>query len=127
MILIWLILYQLFSSIAKAMPKDVKIKGTVCRFNFPRPPSARTFICRKMEENEQACQCPSQPCDCPKPPDRMRKDAAEQILSAVRKAITDKDANFDSVEQMFASLGIDQEMYEMAYERLGKDSQVTFG
>lgn len=38
---------------SKSHAKTCKEKSTVCRFNFPSPPSARTFICRKMEEKSK--------------------------------------------------------------------------
>ncbi|XP_076132870.1 uncharacterized protein LOC143114916 [Alosa pseudoharengus] len=120
---------------SKRHSKTCKKKSTVCRFNFPRPPSGQTFICHKKEESddeetcedEKECECPlSQVCECPKPKkSNMRKDVAEDILGKVKTAIADVDKVYESVQDLFDTLGISQESYEMAYDTLGKKTQIV--
>ncbi|XP_063435689.1 uncharacterized protein LOC134716610 [Mytilus trossulus] len=38
---------------SKNHSKSCRKKGTECRFNFPRPPSEKTFISRPIEDNEE--------------------------------------------------------------------------
>lgn len=38
---------------SKNHSKSCKKKGTVCRFNFPRPPSEKTFISKPQEDVEK--------------------------------------------------------------------------
>lgn len=39
---------------SKNHSKSCKKKGTVCRFNFPRPPSERTFISKPQDNVEKS-------------------------------------------------------------------------
>lgn len=79
---------------SKRHAKTCKKKSTVYRFNFPRPPSTRTFICRKKEDHEHQseghdpCKCPlGEACECSKDNNnKMRKDVAEAILGDVKKS-----------------------------------------
>ena len=48
-------LYEIVSSVqqhSKNHSKSCKKKGTMCRFNFPRPPSEKTFIASPIEMEE---------------------------------------------------------------------------
>ncbi len=43
---------------SKQHSKTCKKKKNVCRFNFPRPASARTFICGDINEtSKKECKC----------------------------------------------------------------------
>ena len=49
-------LYEIVSSVqqhSKNHSKSCKKKGTLCRFNFPRPPSEKTFIASPIEMEEE--------------------------------------------------------------------------
>ena len=49
-------LYEIVSSVqqhSKNHSKSCKKKGTMCRFNFPRPPSEKTFIASPIEMEEE--------------------------------------------------------------------------
>ena len=68
-----------------------KKKGTNCRFNFPRPPSGRTFISRrKIDKDADTCGEPS-----------MKKDLAEVIMKKVKTALLNNDSNVESVDTFF--------------------------
>ncbi|VDI67925.1 Hypothetical predicted protein [Mytilus galloprovincialis] len=82
---------------SKNHSKTCKKKGTVCRFNFPRPPSTKTFI--------------SEPS---KPDKDTKKDekVAKEILSGLWKVIKEhEDKNLD-VSEIFKKAGLTQESFE---------------
>ncbi|VDI54287.1 Hypothetical predicted protein [Mytilus galloprovincialis] len=85
---------------SKKHSKSCKKKGTVCRFNFPRPPSTRTFI--------------SEPSD----PDKDSEDdeeLAKEILSDLWEVIKKhEDENLD-VSEIFKKIGLTQESFETYY------------
>ncbi|CAG2244663.1 unnamed protein product [Mytilus edulis] len=85
---------------SKKHSKSCKKKGTVCRFNFPRPPSSRTFI--------------SEPSD----PDKDSEDdeeLAKEILSDLWEVIKKhEDENLD-VSEIFKKIGLTQESFETYY------------
>ncbi|CAG2237476.1 unnamed protein product [Mytilus edulis] len=85
---------------SKKHSKSCKKKGTVCRFNFPRPPSSRTFI--------------SEPSD----PDKDSEDdeeLAKEILSDLWEVIKNhEDENLD-VSEIFKKIGLTQESFETYY------------
>ncbi|XP_056598318.1 uncharacterized protein LOC130416992 [Triplophysa dalaica] len=120
-------LYEIVSSVqqhSKRHSKTCRKKGTVCRFNFPRPPSKNTFITRssntdkdkkgaddKKHENTNNCK-------------EISSEVAESILKQVKECLLNSDAVFDSVDSMFAYLGINQEIFEAAYNKLTKKTSV---
>ncbi len=121
---------------SKRHSKTCKKKKTVCRFNFPRPASARTFICRDSNEvSKKKCKCKvdktdkSTQCTCKnqgqKVSDKMDKKRASDILTAIKKALSDENNSYDSVEHLFASLGINQAAFEAAYKRFGRNTHVV--
>ncbi|XP_063426085.1 uncharacterized protein LOC134709887 [Mytilus trossulus] len=82
---------------SKNHSKTCKKKGTVCRFNFPRPPSTKTFI--------------SEPS---KPDNENKKDekVAKEILSGLWTVIKEhEDKNLD-VSEIFKKTGLTQESFE---------------
>ena len=95
--------------------KSCKKKGTECRFNFPRPPSERTFVIRRepidedeekgkdygieMSENEQ---------------DEDDRKTAADILKSVREAVLNEEQKYKSVNEIFKVLGITQQGFEKA-------------
>lgn len=42
----------MFSNIAKKHSQSCRKKGTECRFNFPRPPSEKTFITKPFDKQD---------------------------------------------------------------------------
>ncbi|XP_055088463.1 uncharacterized protein LOC129457426 [Periophthalmus magnuspinnatus] len=105
---------------SKHHSKSCRKKKTVCRFKFPRPPSRRTFIkrarqtpiCPKchLKKDDAFCVCP------PDDPTRMSKERADRIISDVKEAaLSVIDPPKDNAE-LFARLGITQELYEEAFQ-----------
>ncbi|XP_071155864.1 uncharacterized protein [Mytilus edulis] len=85
---------------SKKHSKSCKKKGTVCRFNFPRPPSNRTFI--------------SEPSD-PDKDSEEEEEFAKEMLSKLWKVIKEnEDKNLD-VSEIFKKAGLTQESFEKCY------------
>ncbi|XP_029934951.1 uncharacterized protein LOC115378676 [Myripristis murdjan] len=118
---------------SKRHSKSCRKHKTTCRFNFPKPVSARTFICRMLE-----CKCDKKKtaetepgsenrpvCKCFEDRDKMPENIAQAILTAVKLAV-DSDVPPVSVEDLFCALGINQEIFELAYRRLEKRHKVVY-
>lgn len=81
---------------SKRNSRTCRKKNTTCHFNFPRPASGWTFICRgqSAEDLKEKCQVEgtdsttSGPCNCQskKDMDKMIRDQAAAILTAVKKS-----------------------------------------
>uniref|UniRef100_A0AAX7UK93 ATP-dependent DNA helicase n=1 Tax=Astatotilapia calliptera TaxID=8154 RepID=A0AAX7UK93_ASTCA len=122
---------------SKRHSKTCKKKNTVCRFNFPRPPSSRTFICRrKSDVSEQKCKCQVdkreddlQQCACESQRQqdsiKMRRKQASDILTTIKKALSDESRSFESVEHLFQSLGMNQATFEEAYKCFSRNTHVV--
>ncbi|XP_074538707.1 uncharacterized protein LOC141800196 [Halichoeres trimaculatus] len=112
-----------------------KSKKSKCRFNFPKPATKRTFICHKKEckcggkdaySTEERSASKNMPiCKCFDDDNEMPKETAEAILTAVKKAV-ENEVPPASVDELFASLGINQDIYEQAYRRLEKKTKVVY-
>ncbi|XP_049319588.1 uncharacterized protein LOC125781000 [Astyanax mexicanus] len=109
---------------SKRHSKTCKKKGTTCRFNFPRPPSNRTFITRcKTEEHKNDNNDENEKAS--KSTKTMEVELASTILKGVRNALLNTEATFDSVDSLFASLDINQEIFEAAYQTMTKKTSVV--
>nr|XP_055075157.1 uncharacterized protein LOC129454640 [Misgurnus anguillicaudatus] len=104
-------LYETVNSVQKHSTRHSKTcrkKNTVCRFNFPRPPSSRTFISRvNLEQSND------------------ENETASAILKKIKSALTDSDVNFVSTDAFFQSIGIDQAVFEKAYKKCSKKKSVV--
>ncbi|XP_038139885.1 uncharacterized protein LOC119782800 [Cyprinodon tularosa] len=131
-------LYEIVSSVqqhSKRHSKTCKKNKTVCRFNFPRPPSSRTFICRgeKYQDTVKKCQCNLDEtdttlkcvCSAKKADELMESDMANTILTKVKNALLDENSTYSTVEDMFEGLGINQRLFEMAYKRCSRKTVVV--
>ncbi|TKS65838.1 ATP-dependent DNA helicase PIF7 [Collichthys lucidus] len=113
---------------SKRHAKTCKKGKTVCRFNFPRPPSARTFISRslthedscasKLTEGQSACNCKG------KTP-LMKKEAAADIMFAIKEALRNDSLTFETAEELFQHVGVSQGSFEAAYDRCASKTQVV--
>ncbi|XP_073323364.1 uncharacterized protein [Pagrus major] len=122
---------------SKRHSKSCKKNKTVCRFNFPKPPSAKTFISREVgeEDGTKSCKCKVDQaqkldsCACKnegqKKPEIMKKEIAVAIMTKIKTALSDENASFDSVEQLFRHLGLNQTVFEAAYNRVGRKTHVV--
>ncbi|XP_063049297.1 uncharacterized protein LOC134443443 [Engraulis encrasicolus] len=94
-------LYETVNSVQKHSTRHSKTcrkKNTVCRFHFPRPPSQKTFITRSVSSEDA---------------DETKR--ASDIINTVRAALTSPDFDFKSTAAFFQSLGIEQSVFEWAY------------
>ncbi|XP_062327719.1 uncharacterized protein LOC134028267 [Osmerus eperlanus] len=115
--------------------KTCRKKKTECRFNFPRPPSCRTFIDRNnTEENLNVTyaqnQCNTEQSHQPmNEEDELRKlmtpDVAEKMLKMVRTTLLNSDQTFESTEELFESIGISQLLFEIANSQLTNKTSVV--
>ncbi|XP_073688497.1 uncharacterized protein [Garra rufa] len=111
---------------SKRHSKTCKKKNTVCRFNFPKPPSMRTFICRRKVEDEKNqsnrddCQSESKSSNVN---DNKLVEYARGIMTKVKKAVSEE--QFNSLESLFNSVGINQELFEMAYRCTNNNTHIV--
>ncbi|XP_030284360.1 uncharacterized protein LOC115588118 [Sparus aurata] len=124
---------------SKRHSKSCKKNKTVCRFNFPKPPSAKTFISRPVseEDDKKSCKCKVgldeahklDRCACKnegqKKPAIMKKEIAVNIMTKIKEALSDDNASFDSVEELFGHLGLNQSRFEAAYNRVARKTHVV--
>ncbi|XP_061883615.1 uncharacterized protein LOC133634970 [Entelurus aequoreus] len=119
---------------SKRHSKSCRKNNTKCRFNFPKPISARTFICKipecvcpkKATGTESECLPENRPkCTCLDKDKKMRKEVAQMIMEKVMDAM-EREEPFGSVEELFASVGINQDVFELAYWRLETKNKVVY-
>lgn len=120
---------------SKRHSKTCKKKKTVCRFNFPRPVSAQTFICHGKSDTKKLCKCQvdnidnvTKECACVNQSltdFKMNREKAGDILSAIKKALSDENCNYNSVKHLFKHLGINQSIFELAYKSFTRNTQVV--
>lgn len=103
---------------SKRHSKSCRKKNTVCRFNFPRPPSERSFVSRVGKTDKSCSQQEGVG-------NEITEEQARKIMSTVKEAVTDETATFKTVSELFGSLGINQEQFESAFECIGKKTQVV--
>ncbi|XP_065109326.2 uncharacterized protein [Paramisgurnus dabryanus] len=106
-------LFETVNSVQKHSTKHSKTcrkKNTVCRFNFPRPPSSRTFITRASNADESK--------------GNDEDETASAIINKVKTALN-SEVNFDSVDAFFLFLGIDQTVFEKAYNKCSKKKSIV--
>lgn len=96
----------MFSNIAKNT-QSCRKKGTECRFNFPRPPSEKTFITKPFDKQDLN--------DGQNSNLGVGKNNAKEILQKVWDEIQDPANEIFSCEHMFDKLGLTQETFEEAY------------
>ncbi|XP_056093733.1 uncharacterized protein LOC130072579 [Rhinichthys klamathensis goyatoka] len=106
-------LYETVNSVQKHSRRHSKTcrkKNTVCRFNFPRPPSSRTFITRAIRDDLKG---------------NDGNETASAILKKIKTALTESEVNFDSTDAFFQSIGINQAVFEKAYKKCSKKKSVV--
>ena len=105
-------LHEIVNSVqihSKRHSKSCQKKGTKCRFNFPRPPSERTFIIREGDKdgNDKG--------------DAVKE--AQDILNTVKDAVTDN-VNYHDTTKLFEDLNITQKEFEDANNVIAKRDDV---
>ncbi len=85
--------------------KSCKKKGTECRFNFPRPPSERTFVVRHKPDEDNKINKASA---------KQESDHAKELLKSVWEAVKKEDNQHKSTHEIFKDIGITQKTFEEA-------------
>ncbi|XP_062588391.1 uncharacterized protein LOC134250048 [Saccostrea cucullata] len=101
---------------SKKHSKSCKKKGTECRFNFPRPPSQKTFITSANEE-ENAEEWEKET--------NVNKAFAKEILLSVWDKIQNDGERIQTTQELFDDLSLTQELYEDAYNMLSTKRSVV--
>ena len=126
-------LHEIVNSVqthSKGHSKSCKKGSKECRFNFPRPPSAETFVCHPQPENIKSVD----PNMSEKEYDEVirhnqmeakRKDIAKELLTKVWKFIKESDSKELSTDQLFEKIGITQEQFEEANNIITKSSNIV--
>ncbi|KAK7891183.1 hypothetical protein WMY93_023146 [Mugilogobius chulae] len=108
--------------------KTCRKKNTVCRFNFPRPVSERTFITRRKEKPKcPKCQGQEENAECicsQYEQTFMKEEKAMEILAAVKEALLNKDNSVSNIQQLFGHVGINQEIWEKALKSVENRTQI---
>lgn len=97
---------------SKTHSKSCRKKGTECRFNFPRPPSQRTFICKSVDEDDNPKCAPkgNEP--------KLSKAQPKEILLRVWNHLLDEANANKSASDIFNDLKLTQDIYEHAYNKV---------
>ncbi|XP_071142082.1 uncharacterized protein [Mytilus edulis] len=111
-------LHAMVSSVqqhSKNHSKSCHKKGTTCRFNFPRPPSEKTFISRRKSLADPSIK---------KSPQQM-KDFAKSVLNQLWTVLQDEHLENITTQNLFQAAGITQKEFEDASNILTKRNSVT--
>ncbi|XP_061168811.1 uncharacterized protein LOC133178060 [Saccostrea echinata] len=103
---------------SKNHSKSCKKKGSDCRFNFPRPPSQRTFITISTEE-ENIDKSETEARE-----EKVNKAYAKEILLSVWDKLQN-DGEGRTTKEIFDDLSLTQELYEEAYNMLSARRSVV--
>nr|XP_022300726.1 uncharacterized protein LOC111108932 [Crassostrea virginica] len=98
---------------SKSHSKSCRKKGTDCRFNFPRPPSERTFISRNLEEEVAGSN-----------DDKLKSAQAKDVLLKVWNEVLDDVNASKTTEEIFASIDLAQNVYETSHRILASKATV---
>ncbi|XP_062622277.1 uncharacterized protein LOC134283815, partial [Saccostrea cucullata] len=93
---------------SKSHSKSCRKKGTECRFNFPRPPSEKTFITKQCEEED----------DISDDDGILNKSQAKDILLSVWNEVLDDVNALKTTEEIFSNIHLTQDVYEIAHKLL---------
>ncbi|XP_071137022.1 uncharacterized protein [Mytilus edulis] len=111
-------LHSIVSSVqqhSKNHSKSCHKKGTTCRFNFPRPPSEKTFISRRKSLADPSIK---------KSPQQM-KDFAQSVLKQLWTVLQDEHLENITTQNLFQAAGVTQKEFEDASNILTKRNSVT--
>ena len=125
-------LHEIVSSVqthSQTHTKSCRKTGKTCRFNFPRPPSNRTFICRGTKASETQNQDSDSSCDDDAydtddkeqtsnsnkhtaEAEKAEQEHAKGTLKKVWDLLSDKERHFASFEQVLEAANISQDELE---------------
>lgn len=102
----------MFNSIVKNIRNPAKKNGAECRFNFPRPPSQRTFVTEMHDDsNDDDAEIAAENT-------KLGKSRAKEILLNVWDKVQDNTIKFETREDLLHNVQMSQEMYENALTKL---------
>ncbi|XP_061175632.1 uncharacterized protein LOC133184560 [Saccostrea echinata] len=93
---------------SKNHSKSCKKKGTVCRFNFPRPPSERTFISKPKEDIDEK-------------EEKLAKERLSLLWDAVKSNEDERAISLDLLQKA----GLTQEEFEKCFSFITKRNTVV--
>ena len=111
------VVYDIVNSVqmhSKNHSKSCKKGSKICRFNFPRPPSMRTFIAEKADPPDDV------------PIEVYQKQAKDVLTSVWNEIQKDNSDDITALSEIFAKVGISQEAYEKAHCALTKRNVVIY-
>ncbi|XP_052695810.1 uncharacterized protein LOC128174255 [Crassostrea angulata] len=110
---------------SKKHSKSCKKNGKECRFNFPRPPSQRTFITEKHDDDDEDETAEIQDVHQRNSTSNLTKSQAKEILLSVwNKIHTDCDG-YETTEDIFEDLSLNQDTYQNAMNVLSEKLTVV--
>nr|XP_021334689.1 uncharacterized protein LOC110440049 [Danio rerio]XP_021334690.1 uncharacterized protein LOC110440049 [Danio rerio] len=107
---------------SKRHSKTCRKKGTTCRFNFPRPPSGNTFIARNSQAENDRKETKGKKSNSF---NEISKDQAKAVMEKVKECLLNNDTLYESTDAFFTSIGINQEIFEAAYNKMTKKTTVV--
>ncbi len=113
-------LYEIVTSVqvhTKNHTKSCRKTGKNCRFNFPRPPSNRTFICRPVKSNDHNKDEDNDiDTDCPSDDDAnailLTRKNAEELLKKVWELLLDANKKFATFKDVLKAASTTQSSFE---------------
>ncbi|XP_069122503.1 uncharacterized protein [Argopecten irradians] len=129
-------LHEIVTSVqqhSKRHSKSCKKGGKACRFNFPRPPSAKTFVSRlqnnskdiKKSDPTMSAEEFEEVCSHNMKIGNMTVEMAKATLNSLWERITSADHDTETVETIFHELGLTQSVFEQACNTLTKKTNVV--
>lgn len=110
-------LHEIVSSVqrhSKRHSKSCRKKKTECRFNFPKPPSERTFVARPIDDDDQEDGAAMS----------ERKKSAKEVMKKIRSVLSGESV-FDGVDSLFHEMAITQDEFEKVYSELTKTPSIV--
>ena len=105
---------------SKKHSKSCRKKGTTCRFNFPRPPSEKTFIVKMKDEKKEKKKGENQE------DEKKATENAKELLNSVKDALSDG-SEYNSTRELFDKLGITQSQFEKAHHQIASQESIIIG
>ncbi|XP_072047334.1 uncharacterized protein [Amphiura filiformis] len=105
-------LLQLCKVTVKSHTRSCRKTGKTCRFNFPRPPSNRTFVCIPVAEGDGN--------DEEHQESLNRETEAKNMLNKIWELLQNPDHDFADFYDVLCVAGIEQDQFEKALETLSK-------
>nr|XP_034317093.1 uncharacterized protein LOC117686351 [Crassostrea gigas] len=110
---------------SKKHSKSCKKNGKECRFNFPRPPSQRTFITEKHDDDDEDETAEIQDVHQRNSTSNLTKSQAKEILLSVWNKIQTDCDGYETTEDIFEDLSLNQDTYQNAMNVLSEKLTVV--